>query len=85
MSDENNKNIELKEKELEAAAGGIFGTTQNRWDPNKCNQYTEASADCHGPLDWVRCDHFQITNVEGGHRYKCAMGRFDYKKGAGCG
>jgi len=74
------KSGELAEEDLDAVAGGA---TENRWDPNRCNQHTEVAYDCRGLLGWVRCDHFHISKAEGGQRVKCAMGRFDYVESAG--
>ena len=76
MSDEVKKNTELKETELEGAAGGA---TQNRYDPQVCGGYNKAGDNCLGFWNMVNCDHYRITRVQNNdHRVSCAMGYYDY-------
>ena len=71
------KSGELAEEDLEAAAGG--GPTQNRYDPERCSDLTQAAYECVGFLKLTWCDHFRETEIKKWHfRYACAMGCFDY-------
>ena len=71
------KTVELKEEDLEAAAGGF---TQNRYDPDVCGQYYKVGYNCVGFLGGCWCDHYAQKTIRSGHcRYKCAMGYYDYE------
>jgi len=91
MPDAIKKDIELKEEELEAAAGG---GTQNRWNPDVCGNYTKVEYECVGFLKMCWCDHYRevylttIRSEAGGpmgagevkhYQYTCVMGRYNYK------
>ena len=77
---------ELKEEDLEAAAGGDW--TENRYDPNVCSQYKQAHYNCVGFLQYIKCDHYREETAMGrgsmGHNvvkswYKtCQMGCYRY-------
>ena len=77
------KSGELNEEDLEAAAGG---GTQNRWNPEVCNNYSRTHYNCVGFLTWSWCDHYRRKELPP-ERYKpsdyyqhtCVMGRYDYK------
>jgi len=76
------KTGELKEEDLEAAAGGGTRYTQNRYDPEICKKYTTTHYNCVGFIETSWCDHYTrtyITETIGHH--KCSMGVFDYKGG----
>ena len=77
MSDEIKKDIELKEEDLEAAAGG--DATANRYDPQRCGNAKEVLYECVGFLQLVICDHYRkrAVNRETYH-HTCAMGCYDY-------
>ena len=70
------KKGELKEEDLEAAAGG---GTQNRYDPQRCGNTTRTSYECVGFLKMTWCDHLsEVETTKWHRRYTCAMGCFDY-------
>ena len=76
------KSGELKEEDLEAAAGGIFGQTENRYDPKVCGNYSKVHHDCVGILELNWCDHYRRETREGSlavERHMCQMGYFDHK------
>ena len=82
MSDEIKKDIELKETDLEAAAGGA---TKDRWYPDVCNQKTRVEYECVGLLALTWCDHYRRENYGrdrgpygGEFRHYCVKGRYDY-------
>ena len=74
------KTGELKEEELEAAAGGW---TENRYQPEYCSQFTKTHYNCVGFMTAFQCDHFSSTATDplskySKYRKKCAMGYFNY-------
>ena len=74
------KSGELKEEDLEAAAGGIL--TENRYDPEVCSKYTETHYNCVGFLGMNWCDHYRRVHPENSRptgRHTCVMGFFDYQ------
>ena len=74
------KKGELAEEDLETAAGGIFGQTANRWDPEVCNQYSKVHLNCVGFLQAFWCDHYrEWTDGVGKAWVTCSMGRFNYE------
>jgi len=79
------KKGELKEEDLEAAAGG---GTQNRYDPNECVKFKEVQYRCVGFLGMCLCDHYEKNEVKGEPwicLHTCAMGCFSYKAVSGFG
>ena len=73
------KKGELKEEDLEAAAGGA---TTNRYDPAVCSQYNDVHFNCVGFLELNWCDHYRrsvddSSNWERRLYRKCMMGFFD--------
>ena len=85
MSEESKESIELKEKELEAAAGGE-GTiwTKNKYDPVRCKGLTQRIPKvCRAVFLEGDCDHFNWAIERGsgsGGKQKinmsCNMGAF---------
>ena len=79
------KKGELKEEDLEAAAGG-FIDTQNRYNPDICGKYTKVEYECVGFLRKIWCDHYrekELPSVGFGAagwrwQFTCVMGRYDY-------
>ena len=78
------KSGELKEEDLEAAAGGAwektFGT-ENRYDPAVCSKYTEEHYNCVGFLSANWCDHRRVVYhgaSQPTNRKTCVMGFYDY-------
>ena len=73
---------ELAEEELDSVAGG--GATQNRWNPEICNNYNRTHYNCVGFLGGCWCDHYKRTTYDDSnrdsirYRHVCHMGRFDY-------
>jgi len=69
---------ELAEEDLDVVSGG-GGATQNRWNPEVCNNYNRTHYNCVGFLGLTWCDHYERTEQRlGGHRHVCKMGSFDY-------
>ena len=82
MSEEDKMNFVLNEDELDVVSGG---STQNRYEPQKCNQYKEVAYDCVGFLSVVWCDHYRkdYLRQEGNltvYEHKCVMGCFCYEE-----
>ena len=81
MSEEDKMNLVLNEDELDVVSGG---STQNRYEPQKCNQYKEVAYDCVGFFKMVWCDHYRkikLRQEEGClsiYEHKCMMGCFCY-------
>ena len=82
MSDEIKKDIELKETDLEAAAGGW---TKNKYDPNRCKGLTQRIPNMCRPVFLEgACDHYNEEresgpqNARGDKKYNmsCNMGAF---------
>ena len=74
------KTGELKEEDLEAAAGGIFGQTENRYDPKICDNTIKVLYECVGFLGHFWCDHYKEGKTGSGRPYvKCNMGKYDYE------
>jgi len=76
----------LTEEEMEAIAGGNDGSTQNRYDPERCGAATRVIYECVGFLKMCYCDHYRKTELwDGGplvgklYDHVCAMGRFNYR------
>ena len=74
------KKGELKEEDLEAAAGG---GTQNRYDPQRCGNTKRVSYECVGFLEMCWCDHYRKVDLLPGHlvaciNHICVMGCYDY-------
>ena len=71
------KSGELVEEDLDSVAGGA---TQNRWDPEVCNNYTTVHYNCVGFFESCWCDHYGRRHIGGKDSFKhtCAMGRFYY-------
>ena len=82
---EHKKSIELKEKELEPAAGGTRGSlpwTKDKYDPNRCKGLTERHDACRAVFMEGDCDHLNEKqvgyNADSSPRYNfsCNMGAF---------
>jgi hypothetical protein len=79
--DENKK---LGEEQLESVAGGL---SENRYDPNVCNNTLGRTRyECVGLGKLCWCDHYRKvdtrkTNMRGARIYQhdCAMGAFSYE------
>ena len=83
---EENKNLQpeaISEEVLEKVAGGIFGTTKNRYDPNLCKDMNGSDAErCKGSKTLgVWCDHFRKEKTGGRdskvYHYSCVMDGFE--------
>ena len=75
------KKGELAEEDLEAAAGGAGGATENRYNPEVCSKYTMVHYNCVGLLTMTCCDHYRMVYLGASHpdnRHTCQMGVFDY-------
>ena len=73
------KTGELKEEELEAAAGG-GRPTGNYYDPKTCDNVKTRQSFCQGFLLLIPCDHYVMIDGFYDTHYKCNMGCFDYKE-----
>ncbi|MCL2010651.1 MAG: hypothetical protein FWG71_08955 [Synergistaceae bacterium] len=73
------KTGELKEEDLEAAAGGA---TTNRYDPAECSKHNDVHLNCVGFLELNWCDHYR-RSVDDSSQWerklyrRCMMGFFD--------
>jgi len=74
------KSGELKEEDLEAAAGGWW--SENRYDPAICGQYSKVHYYCVGFMTMCPCDHYRQERIDKANtppwRYYCVMGHYDY-------
>ena len=75
------KSSELAVEDLDVVSGGA---TQNRWNPEVCNNYSRTHYNCVGFLAGCWCDHYERAKVivtKGRERYyhECRMGRFNYE------